>query len=308
MLKEKIEEAEYILTHFGSPGVLQDSGGKDSTVLKGIAEGLRKRTGYQYEIVHNHTTIDAPETVYFVRDEKKRAEADGIKYTINYPELTFEKLCLKKGMLPTRLVRFCCKALKEGYSPDRGNRVVTGVRRSESTQRKKNQGIVTMLSAKETKEGAIDGVNFSRTDKLGVVLLNYDNDENAEAIKTCFRTNKILVNPLINWNDDDVWKYIRDNKLSYNPLYDRGWLRVGCVGCPMASRHVRLFEFSQYPKFKERFIRIADMIVAKTKAKKGKDYNGSKSGLAYFKRWMEDDNVDGQLTLNPDGSITEDYT
>lgn len=141
-----------------------------------------------------------------------------------------------------------------------------------------------------------------------MVLLNYDNAENVEMVYTCFRTNKRLVNPLINWTDDDVWRFIRDNKLPYNPLYDCGWHRVGCVGCPMAGRIGRTQQFARYPKYKERYIWIADQIVAKQKAKKGKEYNGAKNGLLYFKRWMEDDNVVGQLSFDEDGNITEDYT
>lgn len=76
----------------------------------------------------------------------------------------------------------------------------------------------------------------------------------------------------------------------------------------MAGRSERTAEFARYPKYKERYIWIADQIVAKQKAKKGKEYNGAKNGLLYFKRWMEDDNVVGQLSFDEDGNITEDYT
>lgn len=129
-----------------------------------------------------------------------------------------------------------------------------------------------------------------------------------ETIYTCFRTNKTLVNPLINWTDDDVWRYIRDEKIPYNPLYDCGWHRVGCIGCPMAQRRGRAVEFARYPKYRDRFIRIADKIVELQKQKKGKDYNGAPTGLLYFKRWMEDDNVVGQYSFDMEGNITEDYT
>ena len=49
------------------------SGGKDSTVLAVLAI----RAGVPIEIAHSHTTIDAPETVYFVRREMARFEAIG---------------------------------------------------------------------------------------------------------------------------------------------------------------------------------------------------------------------------------------
>ena len=49
------------------------SGGKDSTVLADLAI----RSGVPIEIAHSHTTIDAPETDYFVRREMARFEAIG---------------------------------------------------------------------------------------------------------------------------------------------------------------------------------------------------------------------------------------
>lgn len=59
------------------------SGGKDSTVLADLAI----RAGVPIEIAHNHTTIDAPETVYFVRREMARFEANrgGKMHSIHAP-------------------------------------------------------------------------------------------------------------------------------------------------------------------------------------------------------------------------------
>ena len=303
------QEAMDILMMFGKGGVVCDSGGKDSSVLKRIAEKCKEKYGLKYRIEHNHTTLDAPETVYFVRRERERAIANGIDYTINYPKLTFDQLCIKNNRLPTRFARFCCAHLKE--RPDENNgrieRRITGVRRAESVARKNNQGVVTLIGAKELKDGVIDGVNFVKSDKGGILVMNYDNSEKAEMVYTCFRTQKTLVNPIINWTDDDVWRYIRDENIPYNPLYDCGWHRVGCVGCPMAGKH-RWDEFARYPKYKDRFIRIADRIVEQSKAKKGDAYTGAETGLKYFKRWMEDENVDGQFSFDMNGDITEDYT
>ncbi len=43
----------------------------------------------------------------------------------------------------------------------------------------------------------------------------------------------IYLNPIIDWLDSDVWSYIRSRGLPYCELYDQGWKRLGCVGCPM---------------------------------------------------------------------------
>ena len=41
-------------------------------------------------------------------------------------------------------------------------------------------------------------------------------------------------NPLADWSEDDVWTYIRDNKVPYNPLHDKGFPSIGCEPCTRA--------------------------------------------------------------------------
>ena len=48
--------------------------------------------------------------------------------------------------------------------------------------------------------------------------------------------------PLLKWNPlafstlSDVWAYIRENELPYNPLHDRGMVSIGCAPCTRAIR------------------------------------------------------------------------
>ena len=37
--------------------------------------------------------------------------------------------------------------------------------------------------------------------------------------------------PLADWSDSDVWAYIRERELPYNPLHDRGYASIGCTHC-----------------------------------------------------------------------------
>lgn len=41
-------------------------------------------------------------------------------------------------------------------------------------------------------------------------------------------------NPLADWSEDDVWKYLRSNKVPYNPLHDKGYPSIGCEPCTRA--------------------------------------------------------------------------
>lgn len=57
-----------------------------------------------------------------------------------------------------------------------------------------------------------------------------------------------VLNPIIDWSDDDVWDYLHSRGIEGNPLYKEGWTRIGCVGCPLAGRRARELAFARYPK------------------------------------------------------------
>jgi phosphoadenosine phosphosulfate reductase len=48
-------------------------------------------------------------------------------------------------------------------------------------------------------------------------------------------------NPLVDWSEKDVWRYIFKHDVPYNNLHDRGYASIGCTHCtlPRASREGR---------------------------------------------------------------------
>ena len=44
----------------------------------------------------------------------------------------------------------------------------------------------------------------------------------------------VKVNPLLNWTKKDVWKFITDHDVPYNPLHDRDYPSIGCWPCTRA--------------------------------------------------------------------------
>jgi phosphoadenosine phosphosulfate reductase len=38
-------------------------------------------------------------------------------------------------------------------------------------------------------------------------------------------------NPLADWRDEDVWRYVQEHELPYHPLHDRGYASIGCAPC-----------------------------------------------------------------------------
>jgi phosphoadenosine phosphosulfate reductase len=39
------------------------------------------------------------------------------------------------------------------------------------------------------------------------------------------------LNPIADWSERDVWNYIHEHRLPYNPLHDRGYPSIGCTHC-----------------------------------------------------------------------------
>ena len=109
-LKEKVDIAIERLKMFepaDEPYYLCYSGGKDSDAIRILAE----LAGVRHEIHHNLTTVDAPETIQYIKTipnviiDKARF-SDGTHKTM-------WNLIPLKGMPPTRLMRYCCAELKE---------------------------------------------------------------------------------------------------------------------------------------------------------------------------------------------------
>lgn len=96
---------------------------------------------------------------------------------------------------------------------------------------------------------------------------------------------KYYLHPIIDWTDSEVWEYIKTNNLKYPSLYDKGWKRIGCIGCPMAGKH-RKKEFAEYPKIKANYIRAFEKMI------KHRIASGLKTkwttGEQVFGWWMED--------------------
>lgn len=68
-----------------------------------------------------------------------------------------------------------------------------------------------------------------------------------------FYKNKKMVRIIADWTVDEVWSFILQSNAPYCILYDQGWDRVGCIGCPLGSNQKK--ELALYPKYKEMYIR-----------------------------------------------------
>jgi phosphoadenosine phosphosulfate reductase len=238
------------------------SGGKDSSVITDLAI----RAGVKCAFKTAWTGIEYPETVKFLRSEKKRIETLGFSFDFIIPrdkegkQVTMWKLIEKWG-LPGRTNRFCCRELKENTS---GNCYsVLGVRWAESARRRNTRRL-----------------HEERSPMPERFMTNSDNDAVRRWSENCMKRNEYILNPIIEWSDEEVWEYIRERRLPYNPLYDTGRRRVGCIGCPMRANRKELEENPRYAALYKRA--AGRFLEARARNRKGykKDLN------TYYTWWV----------------------
>ncbi len=110
----------------GNPYYLAFSGGKDSQTLYHLAV----MAGVPFDAHYNITTVDPPELIHFVRRNYPDVHTE-------HPRYTMWQLIPKHRLPPTRLIRYCCRELKERYGKNR--HLLTGIRWQESKRRSGRQ-------------------------------------------------------------------------------------------------------------------------------------------------------------------------
>ena len=77
--------------------------------------------------------------------------------------------------------------------------------------------------------------------------------------------NYAMFNPILKWSTRQIWLYIKEHNLPYCDLYDKGYDRIGCIGCPMSSHKQKIKEFRQYPNIKKAYIWSIQKLIDKGK-------------------------------------------
>ena len=184
----------------------------------------------------NLTSVDPPEVIRFVKQQYPDVEL--IK-----PKMSIYDMALKKHILPTRILRWCCAEFKEMSGA--GKVTLIGIRKAESARRNKREEISTQIKGKRTEE------TFDQW------------SEHEEKMVTCVGgEDKILVSPIIHWTEQDVWEFLNDVvKVPHCKLYDEGYTRIGCICCPMSQKRQKLGEIKRYPHVKRRWIQTVQKLI-----------------------------------------------
>lgn len=271
------------------------SGGKDSVVCKALLD----MAGVKYDATYRVTSVDPPELVRFIKNQHHDVIREVPRDKDGKP-ITMWNLIPRKLMPPTRLVRYCCSALKE--SGGDGRLTVTGVRWAESIKRKNSHGIVT-IPVKSAQRTYGDNPGFRINNSGGVILTN-DNEYRRRMIEQCYKRHKTTLNPIIEWTDSQVWEFIKAHGIPVCSLYGEGWHRLGCIGCPMAQKKGREKEFLRWPKYKQHYLKAFERMLEVRKNRPGKPAWKAAGRVIdnpipqdVFNWWMEYDVLPGQIDM-----------
>lgn len=266
-LQEKVDRSIHIIKRMERVAlkyrpvgfIVAFSGGKDSQVIRTLANMAEVKHIVKYQ----WTTIDPPEVYHFIRSEYPDV-------IIERPQESFWHLCYRQGILPTQYKRFCCRELKE--SRDSLCVTLTGVRAAESYRRAIRQEVEIQTRRRHPDyiRGTLDQFNMYRESHVDCIA----------------GKDKLIVNPIIDWSESDVWDFLNYIDQPTCELYDRGYNRVGCLFCPMASRRSLHMMEHDYPKYKAAFIRLIHRIRQKRINSGGFDIYQTLSDEEVFHAWL----------------------
>jgi len=96
------------------------------------------------------------------------------------------------------------------------------------------------------------------------------------------RTRRLYISPLVDWDSEYLWDFIRSEGLAYPSLYDEGFRRLGCVGCPLSSRASREMGFARWPRLARLWRRSIEYVWAHQRRQVGQTWE------EYYEAWMSD--------------------
>ncbi|HDD43828.1 MAG TPA: phosphoadenosine phosphosulfate reductase [Candidatus Desulfofervidus auxilii] len=196
------------------------SGGKDSTatLLKAIEEygknviGIFVDTGFESSITYNYInylqeTLDIQ--IFKIRSKKYKDLPNLIKVKKKFPFIKYRFCTILLKVMP--IIEFLSqqKQITEIWS---------GIRLEESKSRK--------IKYKHFLPNIV--YNYSEYLKITAKSVNKNLKQSVKHIGCKF--------PILYWKEVDVFNYIKKKKVKINPLYSKGFTRVGCYPCILAKK------------------------------------------------------------------------
>ena len=276
--KEKLAIARILMfqnRNKNNKNICAFSGGKDSVVTY----MMLIQSGIEFTPMYSLTSVDPPELVNFIKKVfNPWAVSKGYPKVIikKYNKFTEKRA---KGKMTGKEITMWTLISNRTIPPTRLNRYCC----DELKERTGDKG-----------DTVFTGVRWEESRKRSTQkMVNFWKD-------------KKMVRPIVDWTEEEVWSYIISNNIPYCELYDKGWDRVGCIGCSLGKNQVK--ELEAYPKYKQMYINSFNRMIEYRKlhyAEKGEEIKeGSwETGLDIYNWWIgqtkniKTDDIDGQCSM-----------
>lgn len=243
--------------------ILAFSGGKDSIVSYMILV----KSKIDFTPIYSRTSVDPPELINYIRYIFNPWAKSN-----NYPQVILQKYNVWKNGSKKGQIKTMWSLLKNRAIPP------TRLKRYCCDELKERTG--------EIGDTIFTGIRWQESKKR------------ADQKMVNFYKNKIMVRPIVDWTETEVWSFIISNQIPYCQLYDEGFDRIGCIGCPLSGNQIK--ELELYPKYKMLYLRAFEGMV-KYRKSKGMDNTDWDSGEKIYKWWIgqkkKDKEIDGQCSM-----------
>lgn len=194
--KDPLEVLGYFLDRFGDKIALATSLGVEDQVITDMIMSIDK----QAKIFTLDTGRLFPETYNLIDETNKKY---GISMDVFFPDREKVEAMVKE------------KGMNLFYESVENRKLCCGIRKVEPLGR-----------AFKGKDAWICGLRKDQTvSRFFSQLVEWD------------KVNGLIkINPLIEWTEKDVWKYIREKNVPFNPLHERGFASIGCQPCTRALK------------------------------------------------------------------------
>lgn len=262
--KRSILICQEFQNHEGKVNILGFSGGKDSVATYLILV----KSGIKFIPVYSPTSVDPPELINYIRHVFNAWAKEN-----EYPQVVFQKYNTWKSGENKGKIKTMWSLIS--------NRAIPPTR-------------LTRYCCDELKERT-----GSKGDTVFTGVRWAESKNRSKQKMVNFYKGKTMVRPIVFWSEDEVWSYILQNEIPYCTLYDKGFNRLGCIGCPLGVNQKK--ELEMYPNFKRLYIRSFDNMI-KYRRKKSIREDGWKTGEDIYKWWIGDcekqrKEIDGQCSM-----------
>jgi len=201
--KSPAEVMGLVLSRYGASAAISFSGAEDVMLIE-----LAAKSGQPFSVFSLDTGRLHPETYRFIDVVRRHY---GIEITVTAPDaLAVQDLVRKKGLF---------SFYEDGHSECCGVRKVAPLRNVLA-------GYAAWITGQRRDQSP------TRAD---VPLLQLDSN-------TGVNGRLLKVNPLAEQSLAEVWSFLRDSGVPYNPLHDQGFVSIGCEPCtrpPRPGEHER---------------------------------------------------------------------